>query len=133
MIRQHLLQSPRESTFERNCLNFARTNFDKIRVICFSAEYFNVYWNVRYFLVEIQRGIRPKNLWKTKTELTISSSLQRRSSSNDMRFSCFLKYFRLAAWRLNHVYENDFTCGNSASINGWNSSCTEEKERKTNY
>lgn len=36
-------------------------------------------------------------------ELTINSSLHRLSSSSDIRFSCFLKYLRLAACRLNHV------------------------------
>jgi len=56
-------------------------------------------------------------------ELTISSSLHRLSSSSDIRFSCFLKYLRLAACRLNHVYENALTLGSNASMNGWNSSC----------
>ena len=59
--------------------------------------------------------------------LTISSSLHLRSSSSDILFSCFLKYFRLAACKLNHVYANDLTCGNSASINGWNSSWKTKK------
>ena len=34
---------------------------------------------------------------------TMSSSLHRRSSSNDILFSCFLKYFLLAACKLNQV------------------------------
>lgn len=63
--------------------------------------------------------------------LTISSSLHRLSSSSDIRFSCFLKYLRLDACRLNHVYENAFTLGNNASMNGWNSSCG-KKKKKTN-
>lgn len=54
--------------------------------------------------------------------LTCRSSLHLISSSSDMRFSCFLKYLRFAAWRLNHVYEKDLTCGRRASMNGWNSS-----------
>ena len=54
--------------------------------------------------------------------LTMSSSLHLRSSSRDILFSCFLKYFRLAAWRLNHVYAKDLTWGNRASMKGWNSS-----------
>ena len=58
--------------------------------------------------------------------LTMSSSLHLRSSSRDILFSCFLKYFLLAACRLNHVYANDFTCGSRASMNGWNSSWNEE-------
>ena len=62
---------------------------------------------------------------KSFLNLTWSSSLQRRSSSSDIRFSCFLKYLRLAACRLNHVYEKDLTWGSSASMNGWNSSCGE--------
>ena len=57
-----------------------------------------------------------------KISLTISSSLHLLSSSSDILFSCFLKYFLFAACRLNHVYANDLTCGNSASMNGWNSS-----------
>jgi len=62
-------------------------------------------------------------------ELTISSSLHRLSSSSDIRFSCFLKYLRLAACRLNHVYENALTLGNNASMNGWNSSCGQGKNK----
>lgn len=61
--------------------------------------------------------------YNTVDELTISSSLHRLSSSSDIRFSCFLKYLRLAACRLNHVYENALTLGSNASMNGWNSSC----------
>lgn len=57
----------------------------------------------------------------------MSSSLHRLSSSRDMRFSCFLKYFLLAAWRLNQVYENDLTKGSSASMKGWNSSWNKRK------
>ena len=57
-----------------------------------------------------------------KIRLTMSSSLHLRSSSRDILFSCFLKYFLLAACRLNHVYAKDFTCGSRASMNGWNSS-----------
>ena len=53
---------------------------------------------------------------------TSRSSFTLLSSSIVIRFSCFLKYFLLAAWRLNHVYAKDLTWGKEASMKGWNSS-----------
>ena len=63
---------------------------------------------------------------------TCNSSLHLRSSSNVILFSCFLKYLRLAACKLNQVYEKDLTWGRRASINGWNSSCSQNFENSIN-
>lgn len=57
-----------------------------------------------------------------------SSSFTALSSSFDMRFSCFLKYFLFRACRLNHVYANARTWGRSASMKGWNSSWKSYRE-----
>ena len=62
-------------------------------------------------------------------KLTISSSLHLRSSSNDIRFSCFLKYFRFGRLEIEPRVSKGFDM-RQQSLNEWDETHPENHEEK---